>query len=115
MALIVGFALARDNRATQSGLCGNVRTACRSREALQPAPHTRAVVAIDVAELALEIGFLAGHHTPSRMTRAKGMSVASSQRLSKAMARPASPRDMFTEVENRMTMGSDLAVRQTRE
>src|SRR5687768_1528917 len=30
--------------------------------ALQPAPHARAVVAIGIAELALEIGFLAGHH-----------------------------------------------------
>jgi hypothetical protein len=29
---------------------------------LQPAPDTRAVVAIDVAELALEIGFLAGDY-----------------------------------------------------
>ena len=28
-------------------------------EVLQPAPHTRAIVVIDVAELALEIGFLA--------------------------------------------------------
>src|SRR5579859_7144225 len=27
---------------------------------LQPAPHPRAVAAIDIAELALEIGFLAG-------------------------------------------------------
>src|SRR5262245_8181544 len=32
------------------------------REALQPAPHTRAVTAIDVTELALEIGFLVGHY-----------------------------------------------------
>src|SRR5262245_2604841 len=32
------------------------------REALQPAPHTRAVTAINVAELALEIGFLVGHY-----------------------------------------------------
>src|SRR5215471_20451919 len=29
---------------------------------LEPAPHTRAVVAIDVTELALEIGFLAGDY-----------------------------------------------------
>ncbi len=33
------------------------------RQALQPAPYPRAVVAIDVPELALEIGFLAGDHT----------------------------------------------------
>src|SRR4029450_8745780 len=30
---------------------------------LKPAPHARAVPAIDIAELALEIGFLVGHHT----------------------------------------------------
>ena len=30
-------------------------------ESLEPAPHARAVPAIDIAELALEIGFLAGH------------------------------------------------------
>src|SRR5215472_14039414 len=29
---------------------------------LEPAPHTRAVVAIDVAELALEIGFLTRYY-----------------------------------------------------
>src|SRR5882757_5389365 len=33
------------------------------RQALQPAPYPRAVAAIDVSELALEIGFLAGDHT----------------------------------------------------
>ena len=33
------------------------------RQALQPAPYPRAVVAIDAPELALEIGFLAGDHT----------------------------------------------------
>src|SRR5882757_10916796 len=32
------------------------------RQALQPAPYPRAVAAIDVPELALEIGFLAGDH-----------------------------------------------------
>jgi hypothetical protein len=31
------------------------------RGALQPAPYTQAVVAVEIAELALEIGFLAGH------------------------------------------------------
>src|SRR5262249_59614924 len=30
--------------------------------ALQPAPYTRAVATVDIAELALEIGFLAGHY-----------------------------------------------------
>src|SRR5215471_5004176 len=29
--------------------------------ALQPAPYARAVAAVDIAEFALEIGFLAGH------------------------------------------------------
>src|SRR5258708_16697549 len=33
------------------------------RKALQPAPHTRAVAAIDIAELALKIRFLAGDYT----------------------------------------------------
>jgi hypothetical protein len=33
------------------------------REELQPAPHARAATAIDVAELALEIGFLTGDYT----------------------------------------------------
>ena len=33
------------------------------RQALQPAPYPRVVAAIDVAELALEIGFLAGDHS----------------------------------------------------
>src|SRR5690349_2392484 len=33
------------------------------RQALQPAPYPRAVAAIDVPELAFEIGFLAGDHT----------------------------------------------------
>src|SRR5262245_60661416 len=33
------------------------------RQALQPAPYPRVVAAIDVPELALEIGFLAGDHT----------------------------------------------------
>src|SRR5262249_35570866 len=32
------------------------------RQALQPAPYPRVVAAIDVPELALEIGFLAGDH-----------------------------------------------------
>src|SRR5215813_9929089 len=34
----------------------------RSLLALQPAPYTRAVATVDIAELALEIGFLAGHY-----------------------------------------------------
>src|SRR5262249_58941735 len=29
---------------------------------LQPAPYARAIAAVDIAELALEIGFLAGHY-----------------------------------------------------
>src|SRR5262245_2652383 len=32
------------------------------RQALQPAPYARAVATVDVTELTLEIGFLAGHH-----------------------------------------------------
>ena len=32
-----------------------------SAETLQPAPYARAVATIDIAELALEIGFLSGH------------------------------------------------------
>jgi hypothetical protein len=32
------------------------------QQALQPAPYARAVTAVDITELALEIGFLAGHH-----------------------------------------------------
>ena len=32
-------------------------------EALQPAPHMRAVAAVDVTELELEVGFFASHYT----------------------------------------------------
>ena len=63
------------------------------RQALQPAPYPRAVAAIDVPELALEIGFLAGDHTVA-MTSSKGTSVINSQRLLKAMAKPMSPSTM---------------------
>src|SRR5215471_681210 len=36
-------------------------TTRRIQRALQPAPYARAVATVDVTELALEIGFLAGH------------------------------------------------------
>src|SRR5215831_5938511 len=52
--------------ATQSSMaetpCGGLQLA-RERRALQPGPYTRAVATVDIAELALEIGFLAGDYT----------------------------------------------------
>src|SRR5262249_58183684 len=43
--------------------CGGLQLGdLRERRALQPAPYTRAVATVDIAELALEIGFLAGHY-----------------------------------------------------
>jgi hypothetical protein len=39
------------------------RLNCIRWQALQPAPHARSIAAIDIAELALKIGFLAGDYT----------------------------------------------------
>src|SRR5262249_60299235 len=52
--------------ATQSSMaetpCGGLQLA-RERRALQPGAYTRAVATVDIAQLALGIGFLAGGYT----------------------------------------------------
>src|SRR5205823_11592362 len=50
-------------RAVEPGLSANVSIVSWPAKVLHPAPYPRAVAAIDVSELALEIGFLAGDHT----------------------------------------------------
>src|SRR6266508_4280808 len=67
---VVALATIKPSRTGEKPQHRNKRRACTCpetlaswREALEPAPHTRAVAAIDVAELALEIGFLAGDNT----------------------------------------------------
>src|SRR5262245_60030941 len=51
----------RSHRWLRRRVAGFSSAICAWR-ALQPAPYTRAVATVDIAELALEIGFLAGHY-----------------------------------------------------
>ena len=72
---------------------GAVQCTARISPQLQPAPYARAVATIDIAELALEIGFLAGHYAVADDER-EGHQRQQQPEIVERDAKPIRPRNM---------------------